>query len=191
MRLSTTLKTASKDPPDNELIQRLQAGEELALNLLMGRYKERLYNFILRYVSDQDAAYDILQETFIRLYFKADKYDASYRFSTWLYQIAVNLCRDHARKLSKSNKVPFDDNWISDVVSAEDQAISRQELVFFNAEIQKLPGKLKDALILYAIDEHSQAECAKILGTTAKTVETRVYRARKILMEKMRVFFEG
>jgi RNA polymerase sigma-70 factor (ECF subfamily) len=182
MRLSTTLK----EPSDAELIGRLKAGEDLALNLLMGRYKEKLYNFILRYVSDQDAAYDILQETFIRLYFKRDTFNQKYSFSTWLYQIAVNLCRDHIRKYKRLKTEDLNVDWASAGASAEEQSISNQEIFLLKGELQKLPQKLKEALLMNAIDEHSQVECARILGTTPKAIETRVHRAKKTLLNALK-----
>lgn len=182
---------------DQLLITRLQQGDDSALNILMGRYKRRLFSFIYRYIPNEETAYDVLQETFVKLYFNADKYNSNYRFSSWLYQIALNLCRDYARKhghepalsldaeLQKGESASYHDIIADDQPNAEEITNSRQELAKVQKEIQNLPHKLKTALILYAVEEHSQEQCAEILSITPKTVETRVYRARKILANKL------
>ena len=185
-----------KNRSDKELIERLLAGHESALNELMSRYKHKLYAFISRYVKDEDAAYDILQESFIRLNFKAESYNSKYKFSTWLYQIAINLCRDWGRKqklrhflsLDKyigDGNVNYHDILTDSTDNIEDLASTRQQLQIINEQIEKLPHKLKTALILFAIEGNSQEQCAEILGVSRKTIETRIYRARKILFEKI------
>lgn len=185
------------DTSDEELIALVKQGVSLALNTLMLRYKHKLFAFISRYVKDEDAAYDILQETFIKVHFKADTYKPEYKFSTWLYQIAINLCRDWGRKNKLRKWLSLDalisddsEETYHDIIAGQDSNIEdltdlRKNLKLLDKEIQRLPHKLKAALILFAIEEHSQEKCAEILGVTPKTVETRVYRARKILAEKI------
>jgi RNA polymerase sigma factor (sigma-70 family) len=91
-----------KECTDQELIEKLKSGENPALNELMARYKHRLFAFIRRYVGNEDVAYDLVQETFTKLYFSASTYKPEYKFSTWLFQIALNLCRDHGICRGKS-----------------------------------------------------------------------------------------
>ena len=184
------------DASDEELIALVKQGVEPALSSLMNRYKHKLFAFISRYVKDEDAAYDILQETFIRLHFKADTYKPEYTFSTWLYQIAINLCRDWGRKqkvrqiFSLDAPINEDEGSYHDIIAdpasnIEDLTDLRKNLASLDKEIQKLPHKLRTALILFAVEEYSQEKCSEILGVSIKTVETRVYRARKILAEKI------
>ncbi len=184
-----------KQDSDQELIARLRHGEDLALNEIMGRYKHRLFSFIRRYVGEDETAYDLLQETFTKLYFNAASYDPRYKFSTWLFQIALNQCRDYGRK----NKLRFalslnteddDGNTLADTIAADtgdvvDQLHAKHQLKLVEKEIQSLPHKLKSALIAFAVEERSQEECAELLGITPKALEARVYRARKILSEKL------
>ncbi len=196
--MTTPKNDIKQDTPDNDLMHLVVQGVEPALNEIMRRYKHKLFAFISRYVKDEDAAYDIVQETFIKVHFKADSYNPSYKFSTWLYQIAINLCRDWGRKqkirqvFSLDAKVNEDegDSSYHDILpdpnsNVEDLTDLRQNLATLDKEIQKLPHKLKTALILFAIEENSQEKCAEILGVSTKTVETRIYRARKILAEKV------
>lgn len=184
---------------DRELVNRLLSGDDFALNELMQRYKERIYRLSWRYVGNEDAALDVTQETFTKLYFNIDKYDPSYKFSTWLFQIAINLCRDHLRKnKNHARNVSFDalsedspGDWQRSDENIEARFQSKQQLALLRQEIERLPDTLKEAFILFALEEKTQNECAEILDVSAKTVETRVYRARKILSEKLQLSFEG
>jgi RNA polymerase sigma-70 factor (ECF subfamily) len=134
-----------------------------------------------------------VQETFFRVFTKAASYKNKYRFSTWLYQIALNLCRDHGRSqsirqffsLPSGNAGEKIHEALSHHARIEENYESDEEVRELHRQISKLPHKLKSALILYALEEKSQAHCSSILGISEKAVETRVYRAKKILSQKM------
>lgn len=178
---------------DRELVNRLSSGDDFALNEIMQRYKERIYRLAWRYVGNEDTALDVVQETFTKLYFNINKYDPAYKFSTWLFQIAVNLCRDHLRKKKNhARNVSYDalsengsSDWQQSEENIETSFQSKQQLAHLRQEIERLPDTLKEAFILFALEDRTQNECAEILNVSAKTVETRVYRARKILTEKL------
>jgi len=184
---------------DIGLITRLVAGDNLALDTIMKRYQEPIYFFVLRYVHDEDLAYDLVQETFFRVYTRAASYNREYRFTTWLYQIALNLCRDHGRKqalrkfFSLSNSETAKETKAAMVHNAhiEKSYEMDHDINELQQEITKLPHKLKTAIILFTLEENSQVACSEILGISQKAVETRVYRAKKILKRKMKKRFEG
>ena len=201
MPLFRTHKTGKENTADEDvaLVKRLCSGDDFALNEIMHRYKERVYRLAWRYVGNENSALDVTQETFTKLYFNIDKYDSAYKFSTWLFQIAVNLCRDYLRKNKNHvRNVSFEalsengqGDWQRSDENIEASFLTRQQLTLLRREIDLLPDTLKEAFILFAIEERTQAECAAILNVSAKTVETRVYRARKILSEKLQISFEG
>jgi RNA polymerase sigma-70 factor (ECF subfamily) len=185
---------------DEALMLALQNGENAALDALMKRHKQPLFYFIIRYTRDEDISYDIVQEAFLRVYTRAETYNSSYKFKTWLYQIALNLCRDYTRKRKLRSFMSLDAQGffgtdeedkpaLYEVLASDENVESlaehRQTLKILDKQIDKLPDKLKTALILFALEGHSQEECARILGVTPKTIETRVYRARKILTQKL------
>ena len=85
------------DDPDLSVVSELQQGSGKALNEFMRRHQEPLFRFIYRYLLNEEDARDLLQETFVRVYFKRDQFHPNAKFSTWLYRIALNLCRDHVR----------------------------------------------------------------------------------------------
>lgn len=189
----------SADSEDHDLAKRLKSGDEFALNEIMRRYKERIYRFAWKYMGNEDAALDVTQETFTKLYFNIDKFNPSYKFSTWVFQIALNLCRDHLRKnKNRARDVSFDQlsnagsgDWQKSDENIEQALKAKEELALLQQEIQTLPEKLRDPFILYVLEERPQSECADMLGVSTKAIETRVYRARRILAEKLGRYFEG
>lgn len=185
------------DLGDGDLMLALQGGRDVALDELMHRYKQPLFYFVTRYTQDEEASYDIVQEAFVRVYTRAETFNPAYKFKTWLYQIALNLCRDYGRKKKLQSFISLD-SWITkngeevslhDIVAGDENIESliehRQTLMILEKQIDALPHKLKTALIMFSLEGRSQEECARILGITPKTVEMRVYRARKILLKKV------
>jgi RNA polymerase sigma factor (sigma-70 family) len=178
---------------DLPLVRALQAGDERALNELIRKYQEPLFRFICRYTGDEETARDLLQETFVRLYFGIRRFEPRAKFVTWLYSIAMNLCRDYGRSKQRRQsyftesldagevhrKVPAADR--SPAVDVE----SRERLANLQKAIEELPHDLRATLLLFAVEGRSQQECAELLGVSAKAVEIRVYRARKILEKKI------
>lgn len=183
-----------KSASDAELVACSLNGEDAAFAVLMEKYKERLYRFIRRYVGDRDEAYDVLQESFLAAWNALDRYDADKPFSAWIYRIALNKCRDWSRRrlvrkwLTHSDPIDgetgvalVDDRLLPDAAREEKEEISK-----LDQAIAALPKGLKESLILTALEGHSHEEAAAILKLTPKAVEVRVYRARKILAEKLR-----
>jgi RNA polymerase sigma-70 factor (ECF subfamily) len=177
------------DDPDLPLVRALQAGDDHALTALMARHREPLYRFLFRYTRNETAAADLAQEAFVRAYFNIGSFKPAARFSTWLHQIALNLCRDRAR--SRDYKRSFWQQPLSDLAGAltitdrtpspEALAITRESGEHLQRLIDELPHPLKAVLILTVLEERPHKEVAEILGISPKAVETRVYRARKLL----------
>ena len=200
MRLSITHRQSGKPAyNDQQLIESLKRQAPGAFDDFMSRYKHRLYGFIYHHVRNEDLAYDLLQDTCVRVYKYIGNYDESKPFTTWLFSIAINLCRSQARKARLRSSYSLDtvvnaetgatyhDTLADKNPGTEDIAGARQQLRKVNAEIERLPHKLKSALIAFAIEGNTQEECAAMLGITPKTLETRVYRARKILTDKLKL----
>src|ERR1700760_270108 len=87
----------TQEDPDLALVQAIKEGEDQALNALMDRHREGLFRFVLRLVHNEADALELAMETFVRAYFNIDKFRPAAKFATWLYHIALNLCRDHLR----------------------------------------------------------------------------------------------
>ena len=180
---------------DETLAVLIKDGAHNAFDEIMSRYKARLYAFICRYVADRDEAYDLLQESFINIHQKIHLYDPDRKFSTWAFQVALNKCRDWGRKNAIRRMLPFsalgradeDMDFLANIadqaVDPEHALIGKNELEILARAVAKLPEKLKTPLIMCVLEDMPQEECAGILGVSQKTVETRIYRARKKLAE--------
>lgn len=174
--------TPAAEPSDEETMLALQGGEELALNRLMTRWERPLRSFLYRSTRNEHDALDLAQETFVRVYQHRARYRAGARFSTWMFQIALNLARDHARR---QRRRPTDS-----LEGAPEQfthhtprgdATSAEAAAAVRAAVRKLPEDLREAVLLSEFQDLSHAEIAEIVGATPKAVETRLYRAREKL----------
>ncbi len=182
--------------PDLSLVRALQADDDRALDELMGKYKGPIYALIFRSVGNEALAQDLLQEAFVRCYFGIGKFKPKAKFVTWLYAIAINLCRDHAR--SRRHKESMLTDSFGEISEMEkltgghersvlpDKELERREtLEALESAIGQLPHDLKTAFIMFSIEGRSQADCAELLGVSPKAVETRVYRAKKVLQDRL------
>ncbi|MEO6994468.1 MAG: RNA polymerase sigma factor [Lacunisphaera sp.] len=178
---------------DLPLIQALQGGDDSALNELINRHREPLFYFVFRYLRDEAAARDVVQETFVRVYFKAKKFKPQATVKTWVYSIALNLCHDQGRRLAKRRTdISLNAQRLGDQPAMEisdgspgpaEQAAQGERFSALKRAIDRLPHKLKSALVLFSLEGHSQIEAAELLGTTPKAVELRVAHAKQKLRE--------
>ena len=182
----------STDDADIELMQRLAGGDDLALNALMARWRDRIAAFLLRMVGDHATAMDLAQETFVRLYTSRHGYKPTAAFSTYLFHIAANLARSHARWKGRHPTVPLEDEQGTIVHEPEDPHLAPDEAAALNEKtalvrraINELPADLREALLLFTVEDMSHAEISAALGCTAKAVEVRIYRARQALKEAL------
>ena len=140
---------------------------------------------------DQETADDIAQEAFIRAYFGLSKFKFKSSFGTWLYRITINLVKDHLRKKEKMPRLsieqvkenPFDQE--DEILKREDEKAQDERRVFVHRFIRTLPEKYQVILTLRDIHEFSYGDIAKILKISPGTVDSRLYRARRMLRHKI------
>jgi RNA polymerase sigma-70 factor (ECF subfamily) len=182
--------------PDAELMVRLLAGDDAALNQLIDRWQKPLVSFILRYVGNEADSIELAQETFVRFYQNRSRFNFKSKFSTWLFTIASNLARNHVR-WNKTHKTVLlenasgvnetsDEDFAGPIEETPSALVERAEIAHLVREaIQALPHDLKTAILLYEYEDFSYDIIAGILGCSPKAVETRLYRARKLLRKKL------
>lgn len=172
----------------------LASGDDLALNELMRRWQKPLVSFIYRYVGNESDALDLAQETFVRVFESRHRYKQTAKFSTWLFAIAGNLCRNFHRWQRRHPNVPLDApatdqegsrsfaEQLVDQRADPGEAAGRNELAnAVRKEVQALPHDLKTAVLLFEYQDLSYEEIGRVLRCSKKAVETRLYRARSIL----------
>ena len=177
-------------PTDEALASALRRGEDAALNALMLRWQVPLRAFLYRHLQNEADALDLAQETFVRIYRHRANYREGARFSTWMFQIALNLTRDHARRLSRRPLVALDNT--SESVDLRDDpksaTLAAERITAVRAAIATLPDPLRAPLVLFEYEDKSHAEIAAIIRATPKAVETRLARARDLLRKKLGKF---
>lgn len=163
-------------PSDESLAAALRDGDDAALDALMLRWQLPLRAFLHRHLQNEADALDLAQDTFVRLYRHRASYRDGARFSTWMFQIALNLCRDHARRRARRPHVALDAAPEStDASPAPDTAaLDAERAVAVRAAIAALPENLREPLLLSTYENLPQAEIAAILRATPKAVETRL-----------------
>jgi RNA polymerase sigma-70 factor (ECF subfamily) len=179
----------SDAPPDADILamQRLAAGDDLALNEIMHRWRDKVAAFLKRMTGDPDAAVDLAQETFVRLYQSCGSYTPTAAFPTYLFRIAANLARNHQRWRRRHPTVSLEEEEGAAGETAGDQSSpdaemqSGERLRAVEAAIAALPPELREALLLFTYEDMSYAEIASTARRSVKTVEMRIYRARQML----------
>ena len=178
--------------PDAALVRGALADDAQAARALVERHREAVYRLARTATGDAEEAFDITQEAFVAAFGALSRYDPARPFRGWIAAIALNKCRDRARRraVRRFFGLPMPDNaaeWVADdAASPEMQAASRDELVATARAIGALPSSLKDVLLLRTVEGMSQQETAEALGISAKAVETRLYRARQKLSQTVR-----
>jgi RNA polymerase sigma-70 factor (ECF subfamily) len=174
-------------------------GDPEAFNRLFSKYKGLVLNLAFRFVARREAAEDVAQDVFLKIYEKKVKVDPSAKFTTWLYRVTVNTALDVVRK-RKYLKFILDESRegeegpgqtaleaLSDPASVSPgQALADDELrALVREEIQCLPEKLKVPILLYQFQDTPQEEIAAILGISKKAVERRIAHAKEHLRKSL------
>ena len=186
---------------DHALIEATKQGDETAFAEIVSRYRNPITNYLYRLLNDYEEAVDLAQETFVRVYFAAERYHTGYAFSTYLYRIATNLAisemrRRKRRKLlsltglfqpdheSETAFDPADENPLPDENLLEEE----QKQVIARA-IAAMPEKYRLPIVLRDIEGKSYEEVAEILNLGLGTTKSRISRARGLLKEKLKHYF--
>lgn len=169
---------------DGELAALAGSGRQTAYRELLARHKGPVFRLIRGNVGDESEAMDLTQETFVAAFAALCRFDVDRPFGVWISRIALNKCRDWARRRAVraffARALPLEQahDMASERPAADAMVDDRAELARVQGAIARLPARLREVIILRAIEEYSQAETADLLGVSEKTVETRLYRAR-------------
>jgi RNA polymerase sigma-70 factor (ECF subfamily) len=168
-------------PADDAIVQLIQAGQaEQAFERLVPAYRRRVIGLGYSLLRDRAAAEDLAQEVFVKLWQALPRYDGRARLSTWIYAItrnaAISALRARRRSVSMSDPAVFEE-----VESREPAPESGHEDASLWRQVEALPDKQRQAVILYYQDERTVDEVAAMMGMPVNTVKTHLHRARASL----------
>src|SRR5687767_7128235 len=187
---------------DHALIEATQGGDETAFAEIMARYRNPLTNYLYRFLNDYEEAVDLAQETFVRVYFALDRYHTQYAFSTYIYRIATNLAISEIRRrkrrklLSLTGLFQGETDDPTEFQPTDQKALPDKDLIddeqgrVIARAIAALPPKYRLPVILRDIEGKSYEEIAGILELGLGTTKSRISRARALLKEKLKKYFE-
>ena len=189
-----TIDTEALDRAD---MARLAGGHDAALNDLMERHATGVFHFLCRMLGNEEDANDLAQETFVRVYRARESYQPGQKFSTWLFTIAGNLARNQYRWRSRHPNVSLDaesestaqtlgDTLPAGTATPHEATVATERAAAVRAAVQTLPDDMREAIVLCEWEDLPVAEAAAVLQSTPKAVESRLYRARQLLREKLK-----
>ena len=171
---------------EQELISRVREGDEAAFARIMEIYKDRIVNYLYQFTRDYQRAVDLSQETFLRVYFKADKYRPIAPLSSWIYAIACNLAKTEVKKRRRMATVSLED-----IPNSLDAGTYSQDppdpglLRNLREALDALHPRYRVPVILKDMEGFSQEEIARIIKRPVGTVKARISRGREHLKKML------
>ncbi|MEN8376618.1 MAG: sigma-70 family RNA polymerase sigma factor [Gemmatimonadota bacterium] len=191
---------------DQDVVAQAAEGHERAYRELISRYERPVFSLIYRLVRDREAAEDLAQETFIKVLNAIDRYDSSYKFSSWIFKIANNTAIDslrkrgldtvsldgspHARSVAEASE-----GWSPTAVARDEspeEYVERLELgAGLEEALSELRPEYRTAIILWHMEDRPYEEIAEIMDVPLGTVKTYIHRARKELRARLEWTIQG
>ncbi len=186
---------------DRLLVERVQNGDVAAYDILVHRYRERLYSVVYNLTSNREDALDLTQEAFIKAFQSINRFRGNSSFYTWIYRIAVNNTLSHLKKYRNRKYLSFDnlDNEASqsDIFEAvasktktEKATLLKELHEKLNEALQKLSLKHRSVVVLFEIEGMSHEQIAEILKCSVGTVRSRLHYAKQQLKLYLKDFVD-
>jgi RNA polymerase sigma-70 factor, ECF subfamily len=185
---------------DAEVMLRVRAGDESAFQYLVEKFRRPMLNFMYRMVHNSAAAEDLAQEVFLRVYRSRESYEASAKFTTWLYRIATNLAVNHARDSRHErpeNLLSLDEpdentGLAIDVadgsLSAEEMLVRRERMIAIRKRVNELPERQKVAVIMHKYQQMDYREISDVLKLSESATKSLLFRAYETLRGQLKEF---
>src|SRR5438874_2049863 len=185
---------------DAELMLQVKAGNDSAFEYLVQKYRRPMLNFMYRMAHNSAAAEDLAQEVFLRVYRSRESYEASAKFTTWLYRIATNLGVNHARDTRHErpeNQLSLDEpdqetgmtmDVPDDSLSAEENILRRERMAAIRNRVYSLPERQKVAVIMHKYQQMDYREIADVLKLSESATKSLLFRAYETLRTQLKEF---
>jgi RNA polymerase sigma-70 factor (ECF subfamily) len=185
---------------DAQVMLRVKEGDESAFDYLVQKYRRPIVNFMYRMAHNAAAAEDLAQEVFLRAYRSRSSYEASAKFTTWLYRIATNLAINHARdtrherpettvSLDEPDQETGTTLDIADKsLSAEENIVRRERLMAIRQKVQALPERQRMAVVMHKYQQMDYKQIAEVLKLSESATKSLLFRAYETLREQLKDF---
>jgi RNA polymerase sigma-70 factor, ECF subfamily len=191
---------ASEGLSDAQVMLRVKAGDESAFDYLVQKYRRPMLGFMYRMAHNSAVAEDLAQEVFLRVYRSRENYEASAKFTTWLYRIASNLAVNHARDTRHErpeNTVSLDEpdhetgltmDVPDDSLTAEENIVKRERLAAIRQKVQDLPERQRIAVIMHKYQQMDYRQIADVLKLSESAIKSLLFRAYETLRVQLKEF---
>lgn len=181
---------------EQKIIKQLKSGDYSNYDKIVDSYKNRVFGMAYKFTNDYDEAQDLAQEVFLKIYRQIKNFREESKLSTWIYRISVNTCLDWKKKKERIKSINFS-NMVNEenkdqTIDIKDESMLPDEIILRDEDqkqihklIYELSDKYKSVLIMYHFNEMSYQDISKALNIPERTVETRLYRARRMLKDKI------
>ncbi len=185
---------------DAEVMLKVKAGDESAFDYLVQKYRRPLVGFMYRMARNTAVAEDLAQEVFLRVYRSRETYEASAKFTTWLYRIATNLAVNHARdtrherpEVTISLDEPDEETGTTlDVadgtITAEEALVRRERMLAIRSKVEALPERQKVAVLMHKYQQMDYKQIADVLKLSESATKSLLFRAYETLREQLKEF---
>lgn len=191
---SAGVLAAANPMSDEEVVERVLAGETALFEILMRRYNQRLYRVARSILGNDGEAEDVTQDAYVRAYMHLDQFAGRAKFSTWLTKIAVHEAMARLRKRQRiveidaaSESMEDRMNLESNVPSPEQQVLTNTMKIVLETAVDKLPENYRSVFMLRDVEGMSTAETAECLNLSEEAVKVRLHRARAVLRKDIYV----
>ena len=191
---------SSEGLSDAQVMLRVKAGDESAFDYLVQKYRRPMLSFMYRMAHNTAVAEDLAQEVFLRVYRSRENYEASAKFTTWLYRIASNLAVNHARDTRHQrpeNTVSLDEpdqesgltmDVPDDSLSAEEAIVRRERLAAIRQRVQELPERQRIAVVMHKYQQMDYRQIAEVLKLSESAIKSLLFRAYETLRVQLKEF---
>lgn len=180
---------------DRELVERARAGDSSAFEALVTKYQQRVYNLALRMTCNEEDAFDLAQEAFLKAWRGLETFQYESAFSTWLYRLTSNACLDflRAQKRKKTVSLTYEDDEgeetqidvLDPAPTPEQAALASEDREQLRRALDALDDESREIITLRVIDDLRYDQIAEVLGIKEGTVKSRLSRAREKLKKKL------
>ncbi len=196
----TRVDTGDGSPPsDLDLVRRIKAGDESALEQMIERYHARVYSLSYGVLRNAEDAEESTQDAFLTLYRKIHTFDESKKFFSWFYRVALNQAYSRARRRKAGTKIPIQDHlprfsddghfvapdWPDTSVAVEDEASARELAARAGEFIEELPRAYRDVIWMADVEEMPASEIAEVLRISIPAFKSRLHRARLHVRQRL------